>query len=481
MKMKKEVGAGVFVLLVMVVVLILASFLSLSGIFDSISRSLGITGMPVIDPNELPEYPTIDTHFSQIEAGQYTFSWEIEENDPRWDAEILWSNLNISEPGFDGAISTCLEDETYTVLDTPPIFKFLNLNLNIKHGNLSGNCRPRCKPDSAIIPGGPGKWIDYCITVLALSDYCLYSPLQLKNVSDCPLVYTNPVYTGPDIFENLSEYFTVDSPYCCFEGAPEEGWYTTNCTYIYSYCSVIGPGCVLDFLIRHDQCELGEYSVFYKMQSDNLTIFEQELKAPGEGAGQNTSINWFTHFNFVETNIPESIDISSGELLDKFDELDYVSKWNSTNQKYSGSAKGTLGAQTVVIGSFAMDKGKPYFASVADLPEGQQFFLSYAGEIPAPAAYQFKKVGSFSNNYVSLTLDTNITNASQLCNIRDGGGNLILDQTRRLAWWNPVTQTVEQSDDECSVILTYPDLDFVLSPGKVYQFIAQRNATWAEV
>jgi hypothetical protein len=118
-------------------------------------------------------------------------------------------------------------------------------------------------------------------------------------------------------------------------------------------------------------------------------------------------------------------------MLLAFPALDYVSRWNSTNQRYFGTAKGAMGAASIIIGSFAMEQGKPYFASIANLSPGSNFYLSYAGQVPSAVTFSLHT----GDNYISLPLNTTITNVTQLCDSMN-----LQNEINVVTIWNTTTQ-----------------------------------------
>jgi hypothetical protein len=477
MKMKKGMTVNLAVLIVVVIAII---FLSLSyfGVFNTYNP-LEISGNPILEEGKsaepYPNYPIINTTINRNDYGNYTVSWDIKEepNDVNWTPLILRTNFETKRDGIILLELFPYGVKSKEIIDTPPIFYLINFTLDIKHEGIvvssEGACKPQCVPDNGV--SGPGAWYDLCIP----------ATVKLKNVSSCPSGYPIDYDTAP-----ISTYFTIESPYCCFEDSnPGEGWYNMTCGEIRGFfpddinCTTIGCQAykITDNISRTDACTFREYAVYYEMKEKQYAIFEQKFETPGPGAAQNTSINWFTNLPFIES--PQGNEEgfnTSGEMLLAFPALDYVSRWNSTNQRYFGTAKGAMGAASIIIGSFAMEQGKPYFASIANLSPGSNFYLAYAGQVPAPATYQFK-TGGDSVNYVSLMLNTSIVNASDLCDIRDASNNQIVLQIVGLSWWNTTTQQIETSATTCEVI---PGGDFVLDNGRVYRFMAQRNASWTE-
>ncbi|MCX6742186.1 MAG: hypothetical protein NTX24_03375 [Candidatus Pacearchaeota archaeon] len=473
--MKKGFSKSLTVVIVLVLLLGLVSVLIFmeGGILNPVLKFFGISGKPIFGegetPEEYPSYPEINTSFEKISDGNYNVSWSLVQNNPDWKAQILRTNFSIRQPNGTIIPVEIPNGQQYTIISgDSPLFAFLNFTLDIKHGKqkgvipILGDCKPQCIPTNLSHIEGPGSWIDFCTNPVT----------DLKDVISCPEGYPFNYTTTP-----IDEYFTIEPPYCCFIGTGSEGWYTTNCTYLEElWTNCTESGCLVYRIGNASApsfCELGNYSVYYEMGSDDSVIFEQELIATAE----NTSINWFTDLDFIGNE--EGID-TSGDLLNLAG-IDYVSRWNSSDQKYYGSAEGIQGGGApIVIGSFNLDRGKPYFTSVSGATPGSNVTLSYAGEVPSAVTFGFKKSGDFNYNYVSLTLDTNMTNASNLCNITDSGGNLILDQTQRLSWWNPLTQSVEYSKETCQYIMLGGEADFLINPGEAYQIIAQRNATWTE-
>jgi hypothetical protein len=130
-----------------------------------------------------------------------------------------------------------------------------------------------------------------------------------------------------------------------------------------------------------------------------------------------------------------------------------------------------------IVSNIEMKPGMPYF--IAPDVEGN---ITWVGELPEIFTIDLKYVpGTFSENYIVLPLNTEIKKVSQLCDIKDEQGNLIINQEEELVWWNPKIQDFELSERTCSWI-TAPNspFDFELEPGKVYLIIVQRNASWQQ-
>ncbi len=451
--MKKGVSIGLTVVFIIVLFLGLVSVLSFMGmgILDPVLKFFGITGVPIIDPSELPNYPVINTTFEKISNGNYTVRWTIEEvpDDPRWTALVLKTHVMTLSEGILTQELLPFGQQYKQISGTPPIFYIMNFTLDVKHGGIvlssEGNCKPQCVPDNGV--SGPGAWYDFCMNTV----------VPLKNVANCPAGYPIDYDIAP-----ITEYFTIDPPYGCYEGIePAEGWYNITCLELQSLFPA-DPSCVsiqcrsykiTNNVSRADPCNLGMYAVYYERNSNNMAIFEQELKTPT----QNTSINWFTNFDFIEGDSDTSED-----LLEGFSEVDYVSKWQSSDQNYYGSAEGIAGGGApVVIGSFNLDKGKPYFASLSGGPPNSSMFLSYAGVVPSPVTFTIRKTADNDVNYINLPLNTTIDKLSDLCSVLIGEG--IFESESSITKWDSLTQR-SNSSDSCDGI--YGDWD--LEPGRVY-------------
>jgi len=384
----------------------------------------GLVGYaPIVDINCPQNYPVLDANLVKVEWGNYNLLWRLIYNELPWDVQILWSDINITN-----ASRVLVQNSSnFTALTMPitgsiPLFRYIKLITSIKHGNLSGTCKPVCIGHSTL-PEAPGTWVDPC-----------YNPYQIIRVwnESCPVNYTNGSGTGPYIanawkdsrnHEDVCDYFRISPPYCCYGGTVNEGWYTINCSAA-TICTDVGA--CAPYLIEPAQCESGEFSVFYEMFATDNVIFEQKFRTAEGGTGQNTSINWFVNLPFNEGTLSES-----GDLLDQV-RIDYVSKLDPSDQKYYGTSRGTRGGNTVVVGSFAMEEGKPYFASAAGLrTNSSNLVLSFSDEAPALVTFDL----SDGDNLVSLPLNTTLNTTEDLCDSMN-----LANYQDSVTIWNPQTQ-----------------------------------------
>ena len=458
MKTKKGVLLSLVVLLVVVLLLGSASILSSKGIFNPVLKFFGITGEPILGAGEYPtSYPIINTVIEKqsTEPG-YNISWSLKEDEPSWLPIVLRAKINITTINESGSRFPennfpTIKPYYHLILGTSPIFKLLNYDLEIQHEPsivTSLGCKPQCDNKIGTYPLPQNSWIEPCYGT------------SLKNITgSCPAGYPLDYFNTP-----IATYFTISPPTCCYKGTEDEGWYNvTDCSsleILYPTCTAVN--CLPYRLGNVTQCELGEYSVFYKMKSKDFSIFEQELKKPGEGASQNTSINWFVAMDFIEGS-PDT----SGDMLDEFSQVDYVSKWDSSEQKYFGSAYGLTQGSPVLIGSFNIEKGKPYFSSLNRLENGAVPILSYAGVVPSPRTFSL----NLGTNLISLPLNTTLNTTQDIC---DAIG--MTPDESSVFIWNPETQNANPP-----YICGVSSQD--ISGGRAYMIIDQNLATsnWQQI
>lgn len=443
---KKGILISLAILFVLVAVLGFASFFS----FPDVLHKMGLTGMAIVSKICPDSFVDFGYNIDKLSMGNYELRWAISEEDDEYDAIYMGYNINQTDPNnesnnrqdyFIPAYSN--NSGNYSINGTAPISRIIDMAIHVKHGILDGACKPWCVPDDWNVPEGPGAWYDLC------------EGTKLKDaLLGCPEPYQDPDFFRVEpsqVINEICAYFTVSPPSCCFNGTANEGWYNdTNCTFIESMGC--GTECRSERLIKLTQCETGEFSVYYDYIPERIAIFEQEFKLP-EGAEQPTSINWFTKYDFIEDR-GQGASTTSEDLMSKHDEIDYISKYDSSDQKYFGTAKGTVAGHDVYIGSFDVDNGKPYFASMGGLTPGVPFYLSYAGDMPAPVTFELEP----GDNMLSLPLNTTIENVTSLCNSLGLGV-----EEAAIHVWDPKTQH--------GSVYVCGDDDTSLFGGRVYRVI----------
>jgi parallel beta-helix repeat protein len=162
----------------------------------------------------------------------------------------------------------------------------------------------------------------------------------------------------------------------------------------------------------------------------------------------------------------------------------YVAEWDPTTQsrRYMGAYAMKDDKPEVI--PYKNDQMKPYMPYFIE-PEVQGV-INWVGKLPEPATVELKNVpGTYSYNYISLKLNTEITWASQLCKlcndgtICDDSNKWVLNQSGRITEWDVQQQIpiASGSGDTCEDIIIGAGTDFEVEPGKVYQVVANQSAS----
>ncbi|MEM4215191.1 MAG: right-handed parallel beta-helix repeat-containing protein [Candidatus Pacearchaeota archaeon] len=352
----------------------------------------------------------------------------------------------------------------------PERLKFFQVVAKVKIGNLNSECKPECYSQG--LNGNKPGWYDPCTETLLKEDSCI-----------------------------------VIEPLCCFKGTRSEGWYNAPCDQAQE-----------NNRITYAQCEPGEYAIACNQSSGVFVKFTQPLKYnPPTESNPKTSINWIVMMPISGWTINDT-----KEILQNGMPIDYIAYWDAERQLQYGSARGDLsrggffsygflldllnsvlpgqyldsgsggvagaggyggqgGREIVITGPFNLQQGHPYFISATQ--DWDRW--TYVGKVPEHVTFEFKTGSSLisvNENYVVLPLDTNITKASQLCDIRDKQGQQIIAPEWVIRWWNPLEQKRIGDPNESSCLELLNGIgDFSVEPGKVYQIKVQRNASWQQI
>ena len=318
----------------------------------------------------------------------------------------------------------------YNDYDIGPKLKFYKVIVTASDTPI---CKPECRTSCGLLPSF--GWVDSC------SDEC--------------------IRIGCEIGEEA---------YCCLIDSDSQGWYDLPCNELANVYTI------QEHLIEYDgSCHLlGEECT---QESETYIKFTQGLNSAAS-LGE-PSINWIV--NFIPESSTGAYVIQDSEKMLKLyaSVFDYVAYWDPSQQTQYGTARGLLslphGANYIITGPFTMQQGKSYFTSAK-----YDFDVVWVGKMPEKVEFRFKYIPeTFSENYIVLPFNTEIKKASQLCDIRDNQGNLILDQGKTIFEWDVLNQLyIPSGTGETCDFIQYGDFD--LEPGKVYLIYVQRDGIWQQ-
>lgn len=260
---------------------------------------------------------------------------------------------------------------------------------------------------------------------------------------------------------------------CCFVGTRSEGFYEVDC-----------KDANENNLISYDNtCHLG--AKLCEQPSNLMVKYTQEFERPTSYERITaTGVNWMWYINIEGVKDTE-------DLLNMGGVFDYVAYWDAEQQRQVGSAKGNpqlvckpcgngvcCSYEYVITGKFDLEKGKNYFVSLSEGLEGKD--IIYVGDVPEPIKFELKKVSNkISYNYIALPFNTEIKQASQICNDPQLGmtpdETIGVWDTNRQGFYNPANG--QEGRVACRVVSI---MDFDVYPGQVYEVSIPKDTEWTQ-